>query len=115
MGSSEGAHAVSKYKGNEFKGRIIAAYSCEKNYYSNDFKIGAKKKDPILNIIGTQDEYFSSYSKYENKEVTGNCASALLKYKNAKVVILPKTKHNVIENQYTIPEVINFLKFHTKY
>lgn len=111
MGSSEGALAAAKYKGKEFKGRIVVAYACENGYYSRDFKIGAKKKDPFLNIIGTHDQYFSKYSKYEDKKVNGHCAMALLEYKNAKVVLLPKTKHNVIENPYTIYEVVNFLKF----
>ena len=113
MGSSEGALAAANYSGNEFKGRIVAAYACENGYYSRDFKIGAKKKDPFLNIIGTHDEYFSSISKHNEKN-TGHCANALLEFKNAKVVLLPKTKHNVVENQYTLHEVVNFLKFWTK-
>lgn len=113
MGSSEGALAAAKYSGREFKGRIIAAYSCENGYYSKDFKIGARKKDPFLNIIGTHDQFFGEFSMFD-KNKSGNCSKALLEYKNAKVVLLPKTKHNVIENRYTIPEVINFLKFWTK-
>ncbi|RXJ87750.1 hypothetical protein [Arcobacter sp. CECT 8985] len=112
MGSSEGALAAAKYSRNEFKGRIITAFACENGYYSNDFKIGAKKSDPFLNIIGTKDEFFSNNSKFEHNKVTGHCTNALLKYKNAKVVILPKTRHNVIENKYTIPEVLSFLKLH---
>jgi hypothetical protein len=113
MGSSEGALAAAQYKGKEFKGRIVAAYACENGYYSRDFKIGARKKDPFLNIIGTHDQYFGKYSPYEENNNNGHCAMALLEFKNAKVVLLPKTKHNVIENKYTIPEVVNFLKFHT--
>ena len=113
MGSSEGALAAAKYKGTEFKGRIVAAYACENGYYSRDFKIGAKKRDPFLNIIGTHDEYFSSLSTHD-KDNTGHCANALLEFKNAKVVLLPKTKHNVIENPYTIPEVISFLNYWIK-
>ncbi len=85
----------------------------ENGYYSRDFKIGARKKDPFLNIIGTHDQYFGKYSPYEENNNNGHCAMALLEFKNAKVVLLPKTKHNVIENKYTIPEVVNFLKFHT--
>ena len=112
MGSSEGALAAAKYRGKEFKGRIVAAYACENGYYSKDFSIGARKKDPFLNIIGTHDEYFSAKTKYDNNN-TGHCANALLEFKNAKVVLLPKTKHNVIENTYTIPEVIQFLKLWT--
>ncbi len=41
MGNSEGGLAAAAYKGREFRGRIVTAYSCENGYYSKDFKIGS--------------------------------------------------------------------------
>ncbi|XPV69066.1 MAG: hypothetical protein ACNI25_00465 [Halarcobacter sp.] len=112
MGNSEGALAAAAYKGKEFKGRIVTAYSCENGYYSKDFKLGCKKHDPFLNIIGTHDEYFSNNSKPNEKyEVTGNCTKALKKNKNAKVVLLPQTKHDITKNIYVKDDIVNFLKY----
>lgn len=115
MGNSEGGLAAAFYKGNEFKGRIVTAYSCENSYYSKDFKIGAKKKDPFLNIIGTHDEFFSEKSEpNKDHEVQGHCTKALKKYKNAKVVILAQTKHDITENIYVKDDIINFLRLWSK-
>lgn len=115
MGNSEGAFAAAFYKGKEFKGRVVAAYSCENGYYSKDFKIGAKKYDPFLNIIGTHDEYFGSDSKpNKNHGVEGHCTSALKKFPNAKVVLLPQTKHDITQNIYVKGEIVEFLKLWEK-
>ena len=112
MGSSEGALATGIYTGKAFKGRIIIAWNCEDGYYTSYSKIGAKKRDPILAIIGTEDEYFSKNSKIKSNNPTdGHCTGALLKYKNSKVVIIPKAKHNLLENIYTGDEIVNFLDF----
>ncbi len=111
MGNSEGGLAAAAYKDKNFKGRIITAYSCENGYYSKDFKIGASKSEPILNIIGTHDEFFSNDSKpTKDYEVQGHCTNALRKYRNAKVIILPQTKHDITTNIYVKNDILNFLK-----
>ncbi|RXK12498.1 hypothetical protein CP965_07895 [Halarcobacter mediterraneus] len=115
MGNSEGGLAAAAYKGKEFKARIITAYSCENGYYSKDFKIGAKKSDPILNIIGTNDEFFSKKSEAsKDYKVEGHCTKALKKYKNAKVVILAQTKHDITQNGYVKDDIISFLRLWRK-
>lgn len=115
MGNSEGGLAAAYYKGREFRGRVVTAFSCEEAYYSQDFKIGARKKDPFLNIIGTEDEYFSNESSTnKNYEVEGHGTKALLEFKNAKVIILPKTRHDLTINSYVKDDIINFIRFWTK-
>ncbi len=115
MGNSEGGLAAAYYRGREFKGRIITAFSCEESYYSQGFKIGAKKSDPFLNIIGTHDEYFSNDSKTnKDHEVDGHGTKILDKYKKAKVIILPQTKHDLTLNIYVKEDIVNFLKFWSK-
>ena len=110
MGNSEGGLAAAAYKHRDFKGRVITAYSCENGYYSKDFKIGASKSEPILNIIGTHDEFFSNDSKpTKNYKVQGHCTDALRKYRNAKVVILPQTKHDITTNIYVKNDILSFL------
>ncbi len=115
MGNSEGGLAAAAYKGREFKGRIVTAYSCENGYYSSDFKLGAKKTEPFLNIIGTHDEYFANSSKTnKNYHVEGHCTKALRKHKNAKVILLPQTKHDITQNIYVKEEIVSFLKLWSK-
>ena len=111
MGNSEGAVTSSMYNKYVFKGRIITAFSCENCYFINDYKIGAKKYEPILNIIGNEDEYFSNKSNFNiNYNVDGNSLKTLENHKNAKIVILPKAKHDLTSNIYTKYEILNFLK-----
>lgn len=115
MGNSEGGLAAAYYKGKEFKARIVTAFSCEDSYYIQDFKIGARKKDPFLNIIGTEDEYFANDSETnKHYEVDGHATQALIKFKKAKVIILPKTKHDLTLNPYVKEDIVNFLKFWSK-
>jgi hypothetical protein len=115
MGNSEGGLAAAAFKGRAFKGRIITAYSCENGYYSSDFKLGAKKSEPFLNIIGTHDEYFSNDSTVNKKyDVQGHCTKALISHKNAKVILLPQTKHDITQNIYVKDDIIHFLRFWSK-
>lgn len=115
MGNSEGGFAAAIFKGKGFKARVITAFSCEQNYYSKKFKLGATKDEPFLNIIGTHDEYFSPVSKSnKNYSVKGHGIQTLLKFKKAKIVILPKTKHDLTVNNYVKADIVNFLRFWSK-
>jgi predicted peptidase len=114
IGNSEGALAAGIYPGDEFKARVILAWSCEDGYYSDNTHIGSSKEEPILSIIGTEDEYFGVNSEFVNRKkhkINGHCIEALLEHENSKVVVLPKTKHNLTDNPYTKYEILNFLKF----
>lgn len=111
MGNSEGGLAAAIYKSKLFKGRIITAFSCESSYFYTNFKLGTKKDEPFLNIIGTHDQFFSTKSKLNKKyKAQGNGIDALKEYKYAKIVILAKTKHDITTNPYVQNEIESFLK-----
>ncbi len=111
MGNSEGGLAVAIFKASSFRGRIVTAFSCESSYFYKNFKLGSKKDKPFLNIIGTHDEYFAKGTTLNKKyKVKGNGIEKLKNYENAKVVILPKAKHNLTSNIYVKDEILNFLK-----
>ena len=117
MGNSEGGFAAARYTGKEFKARIVLSWTCEKGYYTDNPKVGSSyKKHPFLNIVGRDDAYFGKSSelnkKYNNE---GHCGDALFRYKNAKVVILPNTGHNVMANPFTKPEILSFIKMFKDY
>ncbi len=111
MGNSEGAFAAARYNGKEFKARIVLSYSCEPGYYTDYAIIGADfRKDPFLNIMGRDDAFFGANNVWNNAyNNKGHAADALFRFKNAKVVILPNTGHDVMSNQFTKEEVINFI------
>lgn len=112
MGNSEGAFAAARYAGKEFVGRLILSWTCEPGYYTDFPKVGAKyKTDPVLNIVGRDDVYFGKDSPFNNQyNNKGHCGDALLRYKHAKVVLLPNTGHNVMANPFTKGEVLGFLE-----
>ncbi len=115
MGNSEGGLAAAIYTPQRFKGRIITAFSCESSYFYEHFKLGSKNDEPFLNIIGTHDEFFAKDAKLNKKhKVTGNGIEKLKNYKNAKVVILAKAKHDLTSNIYVKDEILNFLKLWSK-
>lgn len=111
MGNSEGAFAAARYAGKEFVGRLVLSWTCEPGYYTDFPKVGSKyKTDPFLNIVGRDDVYFGKDSPYNNQyHNKGHCGGALLRYKYAKVVLLPNTGHNVITNPFTKDEVLSVL------
>ncbi len=116
MGNSEGGLAVAVSKTKGFKGRIVTAFSCESSYFYKKFKIGFKKSCPFLNIIGTDDEFFSKESDLNDEyKVDGNGIETLKNYYNTKIVILAKAKHDLTQNIYVKDEILSFLKlWHSK-
>ena len=112
MGNSEGAFAAARYAGKEFVGRIVLSWSCEPGYYTDYPKVGASyKKEPFLNIMGRDDAYFGKNNPWNNQyDNEGHCGDALFRFKNAKIVLLPKTGHNVMANPFTKWEVLNFIE-----
>lgn len=116
MGNSEGGLAVAIYMASSFRGRIVTAFSCESSYFYKNFKLGSKKSKPFLNIIGTDDEFFAKDTVLNKKfKVNGNGIEKLKEYKNAKVVILPKAKHDLTTNIYVKDEVLSFLRLWRAY
>ncbi len=115
MGHSEGGLACSIFKSKKFKGRIITSFPCENSYFYQNFKLGSQKNEPFLNIIGTDDQFFAKNSKFnKNYADVGDGSISLKKNRNAKVVILPKTKHDITKNIYVKDEIINFLTYWIK-
>lgn len=112
MGNSEGAFAAARYAGKEFVARIALSWSCEPGYYTDYPKVGASyKMDPFLNIMGRDDAYFGKDNPWNNQyDNEGHCGDALFRFNNAKVVLLPKTGHNVMANQFTRDEVLSFIE-----
>eukprot|EP00933_Yihiella_yeosuensis_P063592 TRINITY_DN6677_c1_g2_i4.p1 TRINITY_DN6677_c1_g2~~TRINITY_DN6677_c1_g2_i4.p1 ORF type:complete len:333 (+),score=49.58 TRINITY_DN6677_c1_g2_i4:676-1674(+) len=118
FGQSEGGMVAARYFHKELEarllGRIIAAWSCEYNYFvgsSAGSKIcdgRCKSSTPILNIIGTEDNYFSarnfsvasrvakSENGYGQQDLKGHCLAAIQSggFRSAAVALLDGGGHD---------------------
>jgi len=99
-GSSEGAVAVARWRGNEFLGRLIYAWTCEDNYFVDKADNGFAPDCPILNILSDNDPFFSASSEYNRGlAVLGDSRQALRDRGNARMVVLPNAPHTL----YNLP------------
>lgn len=115
LGVSEGAMAAARYHGKEFKGRLVLSWGCEPGYFTDFPKVGARSRDPFLNIMGYRDFYFGKDGPYNTRYAnnTGNCAAHLSmgNYKNARVIIYPESTHGVTYNQHMKGDLLGFLSY----
>ena len=96
-GTSEGAVPVARYKGKEFAGRIMFAWSCEDNYFVKAHQTNIPDDQPILNIISSTDPYFSTSNPWlGNSQATGHCGAVLKNNKKASIVLIPGGPHTVL-------------------
>ena len=96
-GTSEGSVPVARYKGNEFAGRIMFAWSCEDNYFVKAHQTNIPDDQPILNIISSADPYFSPSNTWlGNAQGVGHCGAALKNNKKASIVLIPGGPHTVL-------------------
>jgi len=84
-GTSEGSVPVARYKGKEFAGRIMFAWSCEDNYFVKAHQTNIPDDQPILNIISSTDPYFSTSNPWlGNSQATGHCGAVLKNNKKSQ-------------------------------
>ncbi len=96
-GTSEGATAVARYAGPEFIGRIIFSWSCESNYFVDAPRTDIPIDQPVLNIMGASDPYFSKSNPWlGNPDALGHCGAALKDHKHASIVLIPGAPHTLM-------------------
>ena len=110
-GTSEGAVSVARYANPDFRARMIFSWSCEDNYFVKGHQTAVSPGLPTLNIISSQDPYFSLANAYlDNPEATGNCAQTLKTNPNAEVVLIPNAPHTLINLPAARSAVEGFLR-----
>ena len=96
-GTSEGATSVARNSSQDFAGRIIYSWSCEDNYYVASHKTAVNGSQPTLNIMSSQDKYFSMKNEFIGSDsAAGNCAAALADNKSAEILLIPGAPHTLI-------------------
>lgn len=96
-GTSEGATAVARYKGSEFAGRMVFAWSCENNYFVQSHDTALPMDRPVLNIISLSDPFFSPANSWlGNPAALGHCGAVLKDNKQATIVLIAGAPHTLI-------------------
>lgn len=110
-GTSEGAVPVARYRGNEFAGRILFAWSCENNYFVRQHDTALPADKPVLAVISLADPYFSPGNTWlGNPDAKGHCGAALKDHRQASVVLVPGAPHTLLNLPAARQPVAGFLK-----
>jgi poly(3-hydroxybutyrate) depolymerase len=98
-GTSEGSVAVARWPGADFAGRMIYAWSCEKNYFVDEPRTAVRLEEPVLNVISGNDPYFSAKNPWNaGYDVRGHCGEAFKAHKTAMIVLLPHLPHTLFND-----------------
>jgi dienelactone hydrolase len=96
-GTSEGAVAVARHGGGDFRARMIFSWSCEDNYFVDAHRTASPPEQPVLNVVSMTDPYFSpSNSWLGNAAAKGHCGAAFAASKNATVVLIAGAPHTLL-------------------
>jgi hypothetical protein len=96
-GTSEGAPSVARWRGTEFAGRLIYAWSCDDTYFVESHRSALPPGQPVLNVISSVDPFFSSANAWlDNPKATGHCGPALREHKQSVVVLIPGAAHTLL-------------------
>ena len=109
-GWSEGGLAAARWRGTEFKGRLIFSWPCEMNYFSAFPATGVRIDEPVLNVMGGRDSVFAPGNPWNTGyTVKGHCGDAFRFHTAATVVLLPNALHNVFLSPETKWATIAFI------
>jgi dienelactone hydrolase len=99
IGTSEGSVPVARSADPQTAGRILYAWSCERNYFVTEPRTAIPAATPVLNAIAAGDPYFAAGNPWNAAyPVTGSCAQALRGYKSAAVYIPLTDKHTIVND-----------------
>lgn len=100
-GFSQGGQISAIYPGNEFKARVLIAWTCT---HKNPNFNGVKGSGPLLAVLGTNDEYFKKVG------ISGNCDStAAGRGGPSKSVHIKGGGHEILDHPETKAAVAAFL------
>jgi dienelactone hydrolase len=100
-GYSNGGQTTATYAGDEFKARIIVAWTC--NNPRAPSQNGVKGKGPVLAVLGTADDF------YKKIGISGDCGDALAKREGSRSVLIKGGTHEILDHAETRAAVSAFL------
>jgi dienelactone hydrolase len=101
-GYSNGAQTTATYPGEEFRARVIVAWTC--NNARRPEQNGIKGKGPVLAVLGTADEF------YKKIGLSGDCsAAAKARGETSRSVLIPGGGHEILDHATTREAVAAFV------
>jgi dienelactone hydrolase len=96
-GTSEGAVAAARYRGDAFVARMLFSWSCENNYFVKEHDSALSARQPVLNVMSLTDIYFSPANAWlGNGAAKGHCGEALKGNTSARIVLIPGAPHTLL-------------------
>jgi len=105
IGISEGGVAAALYRGDEFRARVVAQWTCAGRSVVRG--IAGPRDTPVLSIVGSSDPWYAS-KRAPNQG--GDCGRFMSDRPGSQslLVSLPRT-HNVLFHRPSVDAIINFL------
>jgi len=100
-GYSNGAQTAATYSGNEFKARVIVAWTC--NNPRAPAQNGVQGSGPALALLGTADEF------YKKVGIDGDCGAALAKREGSRSVLIKGGSHEILDHAKTRAALAAFM------
>jgi dienelactone hydrolase len=100
-GYSNGAQSSATYPGDEFKARVIVAWTCTNPRVPA--QNGVKGSGPVLAVLGTNDDFFKKVG------ITGDCNAALANRAASKSILIKGGTHEILDHAETRAAVSAFL------
>jgi dienelactone hydrolase len=100
-GYSNGAQTSATYPGDEFKARVIVAWTC--NNPRAPAQNGMKGSGPVLAVLGTADEY------YQKIGISGDCSGAVANRAGSRSILIKGGTHEILDHAETRAAVSAFV------
>jgi dienelactone hydrolase len=101
-GYSNGAQSAATYPGDEFKARVIVAWTC--NNTRVPAQNGIRGSGPVLAILGTADDFFKKVG------ISGNCGEAVKQRgEGSQSILIQGGSHDILDHATTRGAVAKFI------
>lgn len=105
VGASEGGVATALYRGDEFKARVIAQWTCGGSPHVAG--IAAPRNEPILAVRSAQDPWYAAPG------ATGDCGVAMGDRPGSRSLVLELAAgHDVLAEPSVVLTIVEFLRLH---
>jgi dienelactone hydrolase len=105
IGVSEGGVAAALYRGDEFRARVIAQWTCTGAPLVQG--IFAPLDEPVLAIVRNADPW---YDKSRTRNQRGDCGAFMQGRANSRSIVLKGGGHNILGDRGNIRTILNFLE-----
>jgi dienelactone hydrolase len=105
IGVSEGGVAAALYRGDEFRARVIAQWTCTGAPLVQG--IFAPLDEPVLSIVRDADPW---YDKSRTRNQRGDCGAFMRGRTNSQSIVLKGGGHSILDEKENVRTILDFLE-----